>query len=73
MTTKLKPCPCGQVPEKLAIGEAGQGSKWALAYGDCCNEWMIEFRTRYEPLDSEACMQFAIEAWNNSPRGVHVP
>ena len=65
---KLKPCPCGKTPNKLGLNYNGQGSKWAVAYGDCCNEWMIEFRTYYKPLDSDECIKLAEEAWNNAPR-----
>ena len=67
--TALKPCPCGAVPGALAIYDIGQGGKWAMCYGDCCSEWHIEFRTGYAPLDSDECMQTAIEAWNSAPRG----
>ena len=33
MTDELAHCPCGQVPEKLCVQEAGQGSKWAMGGG----------------------------------------
>ncbi len=67
MATQLKSCPCGQTPKKLFISE--NGSKWAYACGDCCNEWHIEFRTFYKPIDSDECMKLAIEAWNITSRG----
>ena len=63
----LKPCPCGQTPKQLFI--ADNGSKWAYTYGDCCNEWHIEFRTFYNPIDSDECMDLAVEAWNHATRG----
>ncbi len=66
---KLKPCPCGKIPSALSIVDAGQGGKWANVMGDCCSEWMIEFRTSYYALDSNDCMKLATEAWNDSPRG----
>ena len=66
----LKPCPCGKIPDKLHISDAGQGGKWANATGNCCGEWTIEFRTGYHSLDSEKCMKFAIEDWNNAPRQI---
>jgi len=64
----LKPCPCGKTPERLCISDAGQGGKWANVSGYCCGEWTIEFRTSYEALDSDKCMEYAIQAWNESPR-----
>ena len=66
MDNKL--CPCGKRPNKLHITDAGQGSKWANVMGDCCREWMIEFRTSYYALDSDECIKLAIEAWNEAPR-----
>ena len=65
----LKPCPCGKTPEKLYISDAGQGSKWALVSGGCCGEWSIEFRTSYEALDSDKCMEYAVQSWNETERG----
>lgn len=62
----LKPCPCGKTPNSLLL--ADNGVKWAYVFGDCCNEWNIEFRTMYNPIDSEACMELAIEAWNSATR-----
>ena len=64
----LKKCPCGKVPERLIITDAGQGGKWAYAYGDCCSTWEIEFRTGYYALDSDECMRAAIAFWNDAPR-----
>ena len=69
MSDELAPCPCGQVPEKLCIQEAGQGSKWAMVSGYCCGDWHIEFRTNYAAHDSEEIMRRAREAWNAAPRG----
>lgn len=62
----LKPCPCGEIPNSLLV--ADNGAKWAYAYGDCCNEWHIEFRTMYHPIESEECIALAIEAWNEAKR-----
>ena len=69
MADDLAPCPCGQVPEKLCVQEAGQGSKWAMVSGYCCGDWHIEFRTNYAEHDSEEIMLLAREAWNAAPRG----
>ena len=66
--SKLKRCPCGEVPNKLEICTAGQGGKWAYTYGDCCNTWEIEFRTQYSDIDSKECMELAIEGWNAATR-----
>lgn len=64
----LKPCPCGATPAELYIADGRQGGKWAYAYGDCCGIWEIEFRTDYHELDTDKCMENAIDAWNCAPR-----
>jgi hypothetical protein len=64
----LKPCACGHTPKELLISDANQGGKWAYVAGDCCGEWELEFRTSYFPLDSQECMDAAIERWNQAPR-----
>lgn len=72
MTTKrevmeLKPCPCGETPTELLIDvDENQGYKYAHTYGDCCNEWSIEFRSQYKQGDE--LMSLAVQAWNDSPR-----
>ena len=67
---EIAPCPCGMTPDKLCITGAGQGGKWANVGGKgCCGEWEIEFRTDYYALDSDECMNNAIQAWNEAPRG----
>lgn len=67
-TNEIKPCPCGKVPTELFLADANQGMKWAFASGDCCGEWIIEFRTNYATLDSDECKRLALEAWNGTPR-----
>lgn len=63
----LLPCPCGKVPTELHIyGDAHQ-SKWAMVMGDCCNEWLVEFKNHYE-TDPELIMDNARKAWNTVPR-----
>jgi hypothetical protein len=62
----LNPCPCGKTPTKLCLCDAGQGGKWANVSGDCCNEWTLEFRTEYNALDSEKCIELATERWNEA-------
>jgi hypothetical protein len=64
---KLAPCPCGRPISELQISDSGEG-KWANVTGNCCGEWMIEFRTKNEKLTSEKCISLAIEAWNSAPR-----
>ena len=68
MTDFLKKCPCGETPMELHISDAGQGGKWATVSGACCDEWMIEFRTNYHDLDTDECMDLAIDAWNGAAR-----
>lgn len=65
--TELKPCGCGRVPDYLAITRSNT-SKYALAYGSCCNEWHVEFRTAYADLESDECMRLAIAEWNDATR-----
>lgn len=64
--TQLNKCPCGKIPNFLLISD--NGAKWAYVYGDCCAEWHVEFRTLYNPTDSNECMELAIEAWNQATR-----
>ncbi len=66
---ELKPCPCGKIPTELHISDAGQGGKWANVCGNCCDEWMLEFRTDYNNLDSDECMKLAVDWWNDAGRG----
>ena len=69
MSTELKPCPCGKVPECLHIGENGQGGKFATCAGSCCGDWETEFRCDYASIDSNGCYALATEAWNGLKRG----
>lgn len=69
-TNELKPCPCGKTPERLGISDGGQGGKYHFVAGDCCSEWMIEFRANYKPIESDECMALAVAAWNESPRAL---
>ena len=66
--SKLKKCPCGKTPTSLGIEDDGHGGKWAYVSGDCCGEWMVEFRTQYEDTGSAKCMEYATLAWNEAPR-----
>lgn len=65
---ELKPCPCGEIPTRLEITGQGGKSKWANVSGNCCGEWMIEFRTHYTEPDSDKCAELAREAWNSAKR-----
>lgn len=63
----LKPCPCGETPDKLhIIGDPGD--KWGYVCGDCCDSWIVEYRNGYE-TEPSAMMALAIEAWNKAQRG----
>jgi hypothetical protein len=68
----LRKCPCGKHSKELSISGADLGGKWAHVSGYCCGEWVIEFRTMQEPLDSDECMKLAIMAWNGAPRAKRV-
>lgn len=67
MSEELKPCACGKIPEDIGVMESGT-SKWAWAYGDCCGEWNVEFRTNYHEVGSEECKKLAVEGWNDASR-----
>jgi hypothetical protein len=74
MSEELKPCPCGRPTDALIITDAGQGGKYAMVAGNCCGEWMIEFRANYLNINSPECMALALAAWNDSPRSTcHTP
>ena len=64
---ELAPCPCGEIPDSLCIQEHGQGGKYMIVMGNCCNEWLIEFHTHYSSEDE--LRRYARKAWNASPRG----
>lgn len=66
--SNLKRCPCGQGPGQLVVVPSVSGSKWAYVYGACCAEWEIEFRIKNLELESDECMESAVEAWNAAPR-----
>ena len=72
LTVGLAACPCGVVPTLLYIADTNHGGKWAEVYGNCCNEWKIEFRTEYNDIGSEKCMELAKEAWNDAHRSANV-
>lgn len=63
---QLKPCPCGKVPTALNVFEGD--CKWYQASGNCCGEWLIEFRSHYRKVDSPEAYQLAVEAWNKAAR-----
>jgi len=71
LNVELAACPCGKTPTDVDIYDACQGGKWANVQPNCCGEWMIEFRTNYEALDSVECKRLAIEAWNSAPRAAN--
>ena len=62
--TKLRPCPCGKTPSRLAI--VGDPGRYAFAAGDCCGEWYIEFRADWRP--AHECDELAAQAWNDAQR-----
>ena len=65
--SKLKRCPCGEIPERLYVAR-GTCENWANVYGSCCGTWDIEFKTNYEYFESEKCMELAVKAWNGAER-----
>ena len=67
--TELKRCPCGQVPEYLDITPSASGYKWAVITPNCCGQWDSEIKVQGLPLDSDDVHGYAIETWNELPRG----
>lgn len=65
---KIKKCPCGKTPTKIIIQE-DRIAKWSMAFGDCCSDWIIEFRTHYKKPGSPELYKLAVDAWNEMPRG----
>lgn len=65
----IKPCPCGKASPNLCI-EKSSTAKWALVYGGCCGEWIVEFRTKYHHIDSPECIELATAKWNRAPRAL---
>jgi len=65
--SELKACPCGKTPDRLSITESAT-SKWAFVSGDCCGDWLVEFRTNYHDLASSEMYELAEKAWNEMPR-----
>lgn len=66
----LKPCPCGNTPTLLHITCEHERAKWAHCSGDCCNEWSIEYRNNYTPINTPEGMALAVAAWNDASRAL---
>lgn len=62
----LKRCPCGEIPESLEM-EEGASCKYSFVSGSCCNEWSVEFRSRYINNDV-VLLELATIAWNGAKR-----
>ena len=59
-------CPCGEIPERLFVTE--QCGHQALVGGNCCGDWHVEFRTKYQAIGSPELTVLALAAWNAAPR-----
>lgn len=59
---ELKACGCGKTPKELFI--YGDDAKYKWAYGSCCGDWHIEFRTGYHRDGSKELMEAARYMWN---------
>lgn len=67
----LKKCPCGKTPTKLIVEpQESTCGKWGYVSGDCCGEWMIEFRLDYHEYDSIEATERAMLSWNCAPREI---
>ena len=66
MPSELKPCPCGQVPERLYILE--DKVKWNTVQAGCCGDWVLEFRANWLHHKDPECMELAIAEWNRAKR-----
>ena len=67
---ELKNCPCGKTPKSLLL-EHHSAKHW-LAYGDCCNEWIVEVKIPWTAEEDER-IRLASEAWNATPRSTTYP
>lgn len=66
---KLKECPCGETPNRIHI--YNEDCKYAHAAGDCCEDWIIEFRSDY--ANGVQLEKLAIKAWNDTSRKEQSP
>jgi hypothetical protein len=62
--SELKQCPCGQTPSFLIPDT--EGTKYAFASGDCCNDWFIEARINY--MSGDEAQKLLRESWNSAGR-----
>ena len=69
---KLKPCPCGKIPERLSIQD---GSTYRWRYVGCpCDEWWIEASVRSaDRNDADQIYSMCVDAWNAAPRRADMP
>ncbi len=63
---KIKPCPCGEMPETLHVQD-GSTYRWRYITGSCCGEWMLEVRVPCDKRPAEIYRK-CVEAWNTAPR-----
>lgn len=67
-TPKLKPCPCGRVPNALFKLYNTDTSCWD-ACGSCCRMWSVSFLgTKANASDDGRAERDAVRAWNKAPR-----
>ncbi len=62
----LTPCPCGAVPEGLLV-ELQPRSKYGRVQGDCCGDWMIEFKAAFNEAPEQVALR-AKAAWEAAQR-----
>lgn len=60
-------CPCGEVPSDIMIN-LPQGAKYGTVAGNCCGDWVLEFKAGY-PKNNDELVLAARTAWNEAPRG----
>jgi hypothetical protein len=70
---QLLPCPCGKTPDRLTITAETRTPKYAHCSGDCCGDWLIEFRADYAEPDTNACQSRAAASWNAAARLAAAP
>jgi hypothetical protein len=63
----LRQCPCGKTPESLIIVDSHSPDRYDYVGGDCCGEWLVEFKNDYK--DGEELDKLMVKAWNNQERG----
>lgn len=67
MASELKPCPCGETPNRLLTSKSPSG-RVGYASASCCTWWQVSFGAYGIDLWSDDFKEIAQIAWNSAPR-----